>query len=441
MLNVLAPGARLIDARTGDVLTGDALERTVDQAAADIAKAPPGLVVVVMANDVASVVRYLGALRAGRPVLVWGDAPLDDVVTRFRPALVSGPSTTVLGQPGITPHHDLALLLATSGSTGEPRLVRMSAAGMSAAVRAVRDSLAIGSDEVAITTLPPHFTYGLSVINSHLAAGATIVVESRGVLDQGFWESVDRYGVTTLAGVPHTFEVLARKPWTPRRNPSVRVLTAAGGRLGDELAARFHAVMAEHGGALYVMYGQTEAGPRICVLPPDRLPDKLGSVGVAVPGMRLSIEPTTGEVVCHGPSVMMGYATTAADLARGDDLGGVLHTGDQGHLDDDGFLWLTGRLGRTGKSFGTRVNLDSVEHLVADLAVAAAVAAGDRIRICCENVDAARLAAVRSAVAGRLGLHRLGVIVESVDRLPRRPNGKVDYSALSAALNGGATVR
>lgn len=438
MLNVLAPGARLIDARTGDVLTGDALETAVDNAAADLVEAPPGLAVVVMANDVASVVRYLGALRAGRPVLVWGEAALDDVITRFQPAVVSGLSTTVLARPDVLPHPELALLLATSGSTGEPRLVRMSTVGMSAAVRAVRDSLAIGPDDVAITTLPPHFTYGLSVLNSHLAAGATVVLEPRSVLDQGFWDSVDRYAVTSLAGVPHTFELLARKPWTPRRNPSVRVLTAAGGRLRDELALRYHTVMADHGGALYVMYGQTEAGPRICVLPPDRLPDKLGAAGIAVPGMRLTVEPATGEVVCHGPSVMMGYAATATDLARGDDLGGVLHTGDQGRLDDDGFLWLTGRLGRTGKSFGTRVNLDAVEHLVADLAVAAAVAAGDRIRVCCENADAARLAAVRAAVTDRLGLHRLGVTVESVRRLPRRPNGKVDYAALALALNGGA---
>jgi acyl-coenzyme A synthetase/AMP-(fatty) acid ligase len=205
----------------------------------------------------------------------------------------------------------------------------------------------------------------------------------------------------------------------------VRSLTVSGGRLPDELATRLHDLTA---GGLYVMYGQTEAGSRICVLPPERLPEKLGSVGPPIPGVRLSID--AGEVVCHSPGVMMGYAETAADLARGDDLGGVLRTGDSGHLDADGYLWLSGRMSRIGKAFGVRANLDAIEHLVAPFTVAAAVPAGDRIRVVCETADREVLAQVVAVVTGELGLHRLGVHAEAVDRLPRRPNGKVDYRAL-----------
>jgi acyl-coenzyme A synthetase/AMP-(fatty) acid ligase len=108
-----------------------------------------------------------------------------------------------------------------------------------------------------------------------------------------------------------------------------------------------------------------------------------------------------GEVVCHSPAVMMGYADTAADLARGDELAGTLRTGDSGRLDDDGYLWLTGRLGRIGKAFGVRANLDAVEHVVAEVVTAAAVPAGDRIRIWCERADEQRLAEVVDIVSTR----------------------------------------
>src|SRR5690606_38112175 len=128
-----------------------------------------------------------------------------------------------------------------------------------------------------------------------------VVVEARGVLDRGFWESVDRYGVTTLTGVPHTYELLVRRPWRPADNDSIRSLCVSGARLRDSVVTHFHSAMQDHGGAFSVMYGQTEAGSRICVLPPEQLPAKLGSVGPPIPGTRLSVEPGAdgvGEVVC-----------------------------------------------------------------------------------------------------------------------------------------------
>lgn len=460
MNGLVEPGARLVDAATGRVFTGQELTAATDAVAAALAPLPAGAVLCLTRNDIGSVLRYLGTLAAERPAMLVdldsSAAELADLVTRFEPAAVVGlPATAPPPPPGyaaaapdrlgpawlrraataVTPHPRLRLLLPTSGSTGRPRLVRQSGESVRASATAIRAALGIGPREVAVTLLPLFYTLGLSVLNSHLAAGATVVVQEHGVLDAAFWDTVVRHGVTSLTGVPHTYELLLRKPWQPRDTPGVRALCVSGGRMRDPVAVHFHDAMRRHGGALYVMYGQTEAGSRICVLPPDQLPDRLGCVGPPVPGTRLSIagdggDGDAGEVVCHSATVMMGYADGAEDLARGDDLGGVLRTGDRGRLDADGYLWLSGRSGRIGKAYGVRVSLDAVEHVSSTVAPTAALAGDDRVLVWCEGVGDERLAEVADLVARRLRIHRTAVRVAALPRLPRRPNGKVDYDAL-----------
>jgi acyl-CoA synthetase (AMP-forming)/AMP-acid ligase II len=150
--------------------------------------------------------------------------------------------------------------------------------------------------------------------------------------------------------------------------------------------------------------------------------------------MRLSIEGGAadgpGEVVCHSVAVMMGYADRAEDLARGDDLHGTLRTGDRGRLDDDGYLWLSGRMSRIGKAYGVRVDLDAVEQAAAAIVTAAAVAGDDRVSLWCEGIGAERLAEVAALVARELRIHPSALTLAAVDHLPRRPNGKVDYRGL-----------
>lgn len=413
MTALIGPGARLVDAVTGEEYAGERLTGAVAAAAERLP--PTGVVVCPIRADAPSVLRYLAALAAGRPALVCDPNAAAGLAARF------GSTVDV--------HPDLALMLATSGSTGAPRLVRHSGAAVAAAATAIVKALHIGADAVAVTSLPLFHTLGLSVLHSHLLAGATVVLEPRGVLDAGFWASVERHRVTAITGVPHTFELLARLPWEPAHSPGVRSLAVSGGRLRDALVTRFAAAMAAHGGAFYPMYGQTEAGSRICVLPPEHLPAKAGCVGPPVDGMRLAIA-ADGEVVCRSATVMMGYADTADDLARGDDLQGVLHTGDRGRLDADGHLWLSGRRGRIGKAYGVRVDLDAVEHAAAALAPAAALAGDDRILVWCEGLAAARANEVAALVGAELGIHRTAVRVTAIDRLPRRASGKVDYDAL-----------
>ncbi|MFG2002623.1 AMP-binding protein [Spirillospora sp. NPDC048911] len=458
---LLHPGARLIDAATGAGLAGAALRARVDEAATAFLCAPTGLVMARTPISVDAAVRYLGAMAAGRPIALLDPAlpaaTVHDLAARYEPAILVGGSTAPEGYrpvdlpalgPAWTPeravetemHPDLGLLLATSGSTGSPKLVRLARTAVLANARSIAAALGIDGDEVAPTSLPLFYSYGLSVLNSHLVAGATVVFESGGIVERPFWAAVDEHGITSLAAVPAQYAMLRRLRFDPARHPTLRTLTQAGGRLRAELVAEFAGRMDSVGGRLHVMYGQTEATARMTALPPGLLAGKPGSVGPAVPDGRISIrtdggETTTpqvsGEVVYRGPNVMMGYAESAADLARGDDLGGVLATGDLGHLDDDACLYLTGRLKRIGKVFGTRLNLDDVERMAMDgLGTVAAVGADDRVIVWAEGATAAACTSAASALAGELRLHHSGVEVRGIDRLPLLPNGKVDYRAL-----------
>ena len=176
------------------------------------------------------------------------------------------------------------------------------------------------------------------------------------------------------------------------------------------------------------MYGQTEAGPRMATLPPERLAEKLGSVGRALPGGVVRHRGRRGRL--PRSNVMMGYAETAADLAKGDEQGGVLRTGDLGRLDDEGFLFLTGRTKRMGKVFGVRINLDDVEKNFP----VAAVAGDDKLHVFGEALSDEEARALRTKIAEWLGTHSTGVVVRGLDALPLLPTGKIDYRALEALL-------
>jgi acyl-CoA synthetase (AMP-forming)/AMP-acid ligase II len=408
-VNLLHPGARVIDAATGEALT----EQMIDAAAAELAGLPGAVVFQPIATTVPDVARYLAALRLGRPVVL-----LD-------PEGDNGGWAERFGATEV--HPDLALLLTTSGSTGNPKLVRLSRQAVLANAGQIADVLGITSGDVAITTLPLFYSYGMSVLHSHLLRGATVLLERTGLLQRGFWQAVAEHGVTSMAFVPYQYEMLRRLRFDPAAYPALRTLTQAGGRLRTDLVTDFAQRMATVGGRLYVMYGQTEAGPRMATLPPDRLADKLGSVGLALPGGEFRIDGD--EVVYHGPNVMMGYADTAADLARGDDMGGVLHTGDLGRLDDEGFLFLTGRTKRMGKVYGVRINLDDVERNFP----VAAVAGEDRLHVFAEGISDDETRGLRTKISEWLGTHHTGVVVQSVEALPLLANGKVDYRALEAS--------
>jgi len=242
--------------------------------------------------------------------------------------------------------------------------------------------------------------------------------------------------------------MLRRLKFDPAKYPTLRTLTQAGGRLRDELITDFDERMRAVGGRFYVMYGQTEAAPRMTTLPAELLVDKPGSTGPALPGGSFAVRrddgsETThpkivGEVVYRGPNVMMGYADDESGLADEDECGGVLATGDLGYLDKDGFLFITGRLKRIGKVFGNRVSLDDLEQAVraaeVGIDVVAAVPAGDKVVLFAEGADSLICKDAARALSERLHLHTSGFDVRPIDTVPLLGSGKIDYRRLEAGI-------
>lgn len=399
------------------------------------------LVLLAAANDVDSVVGYLAALGAGHPVLLApGDKPaaLDALLTAYDPDVVlrTGDGTPVLDErrPGTRHelHPDLALLLSTSGSTGSPKLVRLSHENLAANAEAIAEYLGIGPDDRAATTLPMSYCYGLSVLNSHLLRGAGLVLTDLSVVDPCFWDLFRARRATSLAAVPYTFELLERVGFAGMDLPHLRYVTQAGGRLAPEKVEQWARTGERAGWDLVVMYGATEATARMAYLPPELAAERAGTIGVPIPGGEFRIDPVDGlpdgELVYSGPNVMLGYAEHPGDLAAGRTVE-ELRTGDLARRHADGLYEVVGRRSRFVKIVGLRVDLGQVERILAELgASAAAAGSDDGLVVAVEGEHDPGL--LEKVLAGTLGLPRAALRVHAVDRLPRLGTGKVDYPAV-----------
>ncbi|MCE4556117.1 AMP-binding protein [Roseateles cellulosilyticus] len=406
------------------------------------------------ANTRAGLALYLGALRRGAVPLMLDGA----LAAPARAALLAAygvgacfdaATAAWTGDPATAatpPVHDmLGLLLSTSGSTASPKLVRLSRDNLAANAGSIAAYLGLGPQEVAITTLPMHYSFGLSIVNSHLGCGARVVLTEDTAAQAAFWQRMRDESVTSLSGVPTLWRLLRRLRFERMALPALRTLTQAGGRLEPDEIAALAADASAAGRRLFVMYGQTEATARIAYVPPAQLQHKAGSIGIAIPGGELGVlaangqlapeGPADGELVYRGPNVMLGYAETPADLLRGAEVD-WLRTGDLARRDADGFHWITGRLKRFVKLFGHRINLDEVEAgLRARGLQAAVVGRDDRLQLAVVGQGADACQALARELAAELRCTHQAVQVWPVDALPLGSNGKPLYARLQALLD------
>jgi acyl-CoA synthetase (AMP-forming)/AMP-acid ligase II len=412
----------------------------------------PGLAVIEGGNAPATIAAYLGVTLAGGLAHLGEAGRAEALRPQFGPLTriaCEGETAVVEADPAdrsaLPIHPDLLLLFGSSGTTGASKLVKITSSNILSNTLSIIDYLGLTEADRAITSLRPSYSYGLSVINAQLMSGGALLLTERSVLDPAFWSFARAHGATILSGVPHTYEILA-EDLALEATPSLRLLTQAGGKLRPELVQAYARRGAHAGWRFCVMYGQTEASPRMAYLPPELAESVPNAIGVAIPGGALSLEDEAGrpieapevegELIYRGPNVMAGYAIGREDLVTAMP-GERLATGDLAMRRADGLYVITGRRSRFIKPMGRRIGLDDVEAMLARRGlVAAAVAHGENLLVAHEGkatLDGAEL-------ARELGIPVGHVWVRRVETLPRLASGKVDYVAVQA-VNPAETQR
>lgn len=431
-----------------EVTYGELLARA-DRLATKLGRGPQ-LVALFCSNQVDSVVGYLASLLHGHTALLLEGSPSSQMnqamLAHFEVSYIYAGDTDIAYQlhaTGVHPpklHPDLRLLLSTSGSTGSKKLVKLSESNLLSNALSISQYLRIDTSERPITTLPMNYSYGLSVVNSHLVAGAAIVLNSHPVSSREFWTVFNKYQVTSFAGVPFIYQMLQRLRFDRLSLPTLRYFTQAGGKLAPEAVKYFADVAERTNKRFYVMYGQTEATARISYLPAESVKEKPASIGLPIPGGVLSLQSEDGkpvrlpncpgELVFRGGNVMMGYATTPEDLSVGDELQGVLLTGDIAVKDEDGFFYIVGRKRRFIKITGNRIGLDEVEAFLNSRGYSSAVIGIDEmLNVLLEGNGCDE---IPQLLWDAFSIHPRNTSVLTCTAIPRNPSGKVIYPAIAA---------
>jgi acyl-CoA synthetase (AMP-forming)/AMP-acid ligase II len=471
LITPLEASRAVYDDRNGSWLTRDELRAASLDLAERIASERKRLVFLFCGVNSETLIGLLGAAAAGHATALIDPLVPEDVLTglieAYQPELVLGAGG--LGEklaavangaetsgsfdcragviewlardggssfPPIDPA--LQLLLSTSGTTGSQKYVRLSRDAVIANARQIAEALSIDEQSVGIAHLPLHYSYGLSVVTSHLTSGGRLCLINDSITSPSFWSKIENVGGSHFPGVPFHYVALARlgAGLVPE---SVKVFTQAGGALDLRVQTKIRDWAAQRDGRFYVMYGQTEASPRMATLQHADHVRKAGSVGVALAGGQFSIvddhgaplaADAVGTVVYEGPNVMSGYALSRADLDKGDEMKGRLETGDLGRLDAEGFLYLTGRTKRFAKIAGYRLGLDEIEQELFGVCPVACLDLGEKIAVAHEQESETALKARVRALADSYKVPSSSFALRKVTQIPRASSGKIDYARL-----------
>lgn len=461
----------LIDDR-GAILNYSELKESAEELTYDMEKR--SLVFVLAENSIGSMLGYIAFISSGIvPVMLKND--IDDelfntLYLKYRPEYLWLSATqfdrrknTLIGSIELCSkmgyillktvyekkdeiYPELALLLTTSGSTGSPKFVRQSYANIKANTDSIIEYLGLNEYERAITSLPMNYTYGLSIINTHLMVGATLLVTKASILQKEFWDFFSEYEATSISGVPYTYEMLDKLKIYNMKLPTLKTMTQAGGKLPPKLHKKFAEYANQTNRNFIVMYGQCEATARMAYLPSDKSIEKYGSMGVAIPGGRFELTDTdgnvieepniAGELVYYGKNVTLGYANERVDLRKGDERNGRLETGDIAKMDRDGYYYIIGRKKRFLKLYGNRVNLDETEALIKDHFMDVDVACtGEDDRMYIFVTDESTGEDIRQFISNKIRINAAAFSVITVDEIPHNNSGKTFYSRLEAVIN------
>ena len=458
----------------------DAASRAVAGRLIDGGVSPGDRVVLALENSRWFVAAYLGVLRAGavavplapgqrsdRIAIAADDCtPTGAIVDRATAPHLAGRAIAVSIEAGdleriasatsgvtlpAVDAEDLAAIIYTSGSTGAPRGVMLSHANLVANTQSILDYLPITATDRAMLVLPLFYVYGLSVLHTHLAAGASIVIDNRFAFPNAVLTAMQQQAVTSFAGVPSTYAILLdRSAIRKTPLPALRYVTQAGGAMPPARVREW--LEAVPGVPMFLMYGATEAGARLAYLDPSELPRRIGSIGRAIPGVELSViredgSPAAvgdvGELIARGANIARGYWQQPQETAQAF-IDGAYRTGDLAYQDADGFFFLVGRRKEFLKIGAHRVGPWEIEHALAEHpAVAEAAVIGVPHDLLGEAAVACIVARDGMPVSdadlarwcrGRLPEYKVPVRILMRDALPRTASGKLDRPALAEAI-------
>ena len=337
---------------------------------------------------------------------------------------------------------DIAEIVYTSGSTGEPKGVTLTHLNLVANQHSIVKYLKLTERDRIMVILPFYYIYGKSLLLTHFLVGGSVVIDNRFTYPNVVLETMSQKKVTGFAGVPSTYSILlSRSNITKKKIESLRYVTQAGGAMAPSLQKKVINTFAP--AELYVMYGATEAAPRLSYLEPDMLESKLGSIGKPVDNVDLKIlNPDgkevpigeTGEIAARGSNIMNGYWRDQ-EATNNAFRNGYYLTGDLGRQDEDGYFFIIGRKKDFIKSKGFKVSAKMIEEAIMEIDGVLEVAVvgvqdeefGEAIKsfIVKENESGIDTEIIREGLFQKLASNEVPKYIEFVDDLPKNESGKI----------------
>lgn len=383
--------------------------------------------------------------RQGRRLAaVFGDRPVVTDAVLSGAAVGNWPSTSA-------DWGSEAALMFTSGTTSRPKAVRITHANLLANTRSIIGYTELGPGDRMLVILPFHYCFGASLLHTHLAVGASIVICNTLAFPETAIELIRSEACTGLAGVPSSLRLLLRaSSLASRPLPTLRLVQQAGGRMAPELVQQL--ARSQPQAKVFVMYGQTEATARLSYLPPELIEVKPDSIGRGIPGVELAVVGSDGlpvaageqgEIVASGANISPGYYNDPEATAE-KFPGGQLRTGDLATVDDDGFITIVGRSGDFIKSWGYRVSPQQIEETALQfegVGEAAVVGlpdpeAGEAVTLAVLPALGSRLLAedLMAFLRLRLPKHMVPETIRVLTNLPLTASGKVAKPELRELL-------
>ena len=354
------------------------------------------LILFVSSNTLESIVGYISFVRNDNLIILLDKSVnkkfVNDIIYKYNPSYIYKPKKNLVIKNSNDKiyngkeyeiirtsyglknnyHKKNFILLTTSGSTGNPKLVRLSEENIIDNTKKIKDYLKINIKNTTITTMPMAYSYGLSIINTFIYSGGKIILNDKSIFEKIFWNKINSFNVNSISGVPEFFKFLKKLKFEKFNLKNIKYLTHAGGYLEKDIIKYFVKIAKKNKYKFFSMYGQTEASPRMSYLECTKEIKKIGSIGKPLKGSKFFIinekkkvinkNYLNGEIVYKGKNVCLGYAKNLNDLNKGNLNKGELFTGDIGYKDKDGYYYLTGRKNRISKIFGLRFNIDDIEN-------------------------------------------------------------------------------